>query len=685
MESAQQLFGTAVDLEASGDLRGAKALYDKAIETGDEEYAPAAAVRLGGVLAALGDLGGARSAYRDAVDSGHPLHARVAARRLGGPAMPPLAAAEPKLLEPVANPDLYRRNAFRLSGLPVDATARDLRRRGEHLRAAERLGAPVTVTSSPLPPVPAPEPAAVREALSIVRDPTRRIVEEVFWFWERQSEQAEDSGPALHDAAVLAHAQALDAGHDADPALWRRAYEYWNAVLDETECWQWIEQRVAQLDDRRLSQRTVDTIRAELPRALLAPQATLTVRAAEAGDERTARAHLESLRRSGFAADTVTEALAAATRHLTSRIRAACQHAEQVTAADPEDGSEAVDTMLEQVEPLLRALRLALGEGSAAFGAAADAVALSVNTCVIRYVNAGHDFGDAFEQLEEVLDIAVSRQVRAAIEPSFVAAGSNVLGEHCEDAAARAAALPEEGARIAESLLAVVRPTLTVLAERVDPLDAHYRECLDGVALCVVSCLGSYHGATGDDEATIAGLGSALGVAVGAEVRSAIEQAIEVVRGGHGTDCWFCRGKAHDGTTFEAALHGEVDHSALPRVTWKTATVPVPRCIGCFAEHNKKDWLDSGWVAAPIPLLGVPALVIGAGWLITSDTAVVLVVLFVLVFVFVLFAVYGALITARQRRAARRLSHLNASVSGFPPIQHLEALGWRIGARPPGL
>ncbi|WP_086820611.1 hypothetical protein [Allokutzneria sp. NRRL B-24872] len=685
MDSAQELFATAVDREAAGDLRGAKALYGKVIETDDEECAPAAAMRLARMLEGVGDLAGARSAYRAAADSGHPLHSGVAARRLAGAGAPRRAAAAPKLLEPVANPELYRRNAFRLSGLPVDATARDLRRRAEQLRAAERLGAPVTVTSSPLPPVEAPDPAAVREALTLVRDPTRRIVEELFWFWENQSPDAPDSGPALHDAAVLAHAQALDAGHDADPALWRRAYEHWAAVAEETECWQWLAERVVQLADRRLTEETVETMRAELPRAVLAPQADLAVRAAEAGAEDIARAHVEALRRSGFPVAVITDALAAATRHLSARVRTACQNAERATAADPEDGADAVDALLDQVEPLLRALRLVLGATTSAYGAAADALALSVNTCVIRFVNEGHDFEDAFEQLEEVLDIAVSEQARAAIEPSFVAAGSNVLGELCQDAADRATALPEQGAQIAGELIAEMRPTLLAMAARADPENPLYRECLDGVALCVVSCLGSFHGATGDDETTLDGLDGALDIAVGDEARVSITQAIEVVRGGLNPPCWFCQ--AHNGkdAAYEVAVHGEVDQSEFPKVTWKTAAVAVPRCVSCREAHQHRDWLEAGWVSSLITLFGAPLVAVGMVVLFNEGFEVPAVLFYLLVAIFLLFAVYGSLVNARQRRATARQAHLTAALSRFPPIQQLEGLGWRLGARPPGL
>lgn len=140
----------------------------------------------------------------------------------------------------VATPELYQRNAFRLSGLPVDASARQVRRRADEVEAAVRLDAELTVGDAWLPPA---EVAVddVRAALHRLRDPVRRIVDELFWLWPglggdtladaaliwADAVEADPPVPvtraiARHNRAVVGHPQRAG-GHDARPAPHRGA------------------------------------------------------------------------------------------------------------------------------------------------------------------------------------------------------------------------------------------------------------------------------------------------------------------------------------------------------------------------------------------------------------------------------------------------------------------------------
>lgn len=60
-----------VVLKDQGDLEGARAAYQQAIDTGDPKAAPAAMVNLGALLVKRGDLDGARAAFEQAIDTGH--------------------------------------------------------------------------------------------------------------------------------------------------------------------------------------------------------------------------------------------------------------------------------------------------------------------------------------------------------------------------------------------------------------------------------------------------------------------------------------------------------------------------------------------------------------------------------------------------------------------------------------
>src|SRR4051794_7197841 len=85
------------------------------------------------------------------------------------------------MLAAALSPTVYRRNAFRLSGLPVDATARQVRRLGDELRMLARLGAAPPVRARLLPVEPSPPPEEIEQALEVIRHPDRRLIEELFW------------------------------------------------------------------------------------------------------------------------------------------------------------------------------------------------------------------------------------------------------------------------------------------------------------------------------------------------------------------------------------------------------------------------------------------------------------------------------------------------------------------------
>ena len=65
-------------LAEQGDVQGAKAAYQQAIDSGHADEAPTAAVNLGVLLQEQGEWRGAKAAYQQAIDSGH---ADVGARR----------------------------------------------------------------------------------------------------------------------------------------------------------------------------------------------------------------------------------------------------------------------------------------------------------------------------------------------------------------------------------------------------------------------------------------------------------------------------------------------------------------------------------------------------------------------------------------------------------------------------
>ena len=82
-QAPKAAFNLGVLLAEQGDADGAKAAYQLAIDSGHADAAPMAAVNLGVLLARQGDADGAKAAYQQAIDSGHADAAPMAAVNLG--------------------------------------------------------------------------------------------------------------------------------------------------------------------------------------------------------------------------------------------------------------------------------------------------------------------------------------------------------------------------------------------------------------------------------------------------------------------------------------------------------------------------------------------------------------------------------------------------------------------------
>src|SRR5437868_3993076 len=107
------------------------------------------------------------------------------------------ASAECKPMLDIATKDLFRTNAFRITGMSVDATARDLAKHAEKLKVLAELGQdPQPNAAFPLRPPPTLED--IRDAIQKLKDPEKRLIEEFFWFWPQ------NFGESGADAAIQA-------------------------------------------------------------------------------------------------------------------------------------------------------------------------------------------------------------------------------------------------------------------------------------------------------------------------------------------------------------------------------------------------------------------------------------------------------------------------------------------------
>ena len=112
-----------------------------------------------------------------------------------------------------ATRDLFQKNAFRITGLPVDATTREVAKHAEKIKILAEVGKDAHAQTAAFPIKPSPSLDEIREALHKLKAPEQRLIDEFFWFWP------EAFGKSQSDPAI----QALAKGDS------KTAMEIWTA------------------------------------------------------------------------------------------------------------------------------------------------------------------------------------------------------------------------------------------------------------------------------------------------------------------------------------------------------------------------------------------------------------------------------------------------------------------------
>lgn len=376
------------------------------------------------------------------------------------------------LLLDAAGPEIFRANAFRVSGLPVDATARDISRQADmlrmiqkfgggmrHVKMMENLGGGIKESGWLLPLDPPAGDDAIRDSLQRLRDPERRFIDEFFWFWPqsaghreddealtmlgrgdvqaaagiwtRRAMQASDDNVSTHNLAVLSHAIALDMELSAQTGLlsdqqkkelesrWEQSFKRWKAVLEQDGFWNRVTVRIQRLDDPRLTPETARRMRKSLTLALLLINAQLAVHAAERRDAEEVKRQLRLMRGSGFGQSVYDKAVRRVSEPLRERIYNLCKTAEGEAEADPDSADQIARRLLDHARAMLLALDCLVTEGNPTRDGAHDEVALRVLGSLITFANHTGNWKVSLDILQEALPVASREAARAKIEENI--------------------------------------------------------------------------------------------------------------------------------------------------------------------------------------------------------------------------------------------------------------------------
>jgi hypothetical protein len=368
-----------------------------------------------------------------------------------------------------ARPDLYRRNAFRVLGLPIDAGSRELTRRRKRMERAALMGKELPPAEGAyLPLDSAPNEEELQAAVQVLADPMVRLFDELFWFgqpsgkstlvdqgleilrtqgavaaqnlWAKGKKSQVDH-QVRRAQAILHHVRALDlelkswkkdlskteledlVGH------WKNALRCWSLAIEDDGLWSDLKARVAEINDPRLKSGLVRRLRSSLPRALLTINARLVARAAAAGQTDDVQRHLLLMRGAPFPGALVDSVLEDALLSVRDRLTLLRKPIEDLKDYKQADGP--VLELLEKSKPLLEVMDSVLSMSSSMRTAAHDAVALTCLDAIIGFGNASENWRRCAEVLPRIAPICGTDSTRERLEHNKRIIETNVALDGC--------------------------------------------------------------------------------------------------------------------------------------------------------------------------------------------------------------------------------------------------------------
>jgi hypothetical protein len=234
----------------------------------------------------------------------------------GGPQNAP---GECRVLLEACTAEVFVNNIFKITGLAVDVTPREIAKQMAERKLQAELGqssaqpGPSLFGREKLPSI-----QSIRDAEQKLREPELRLVHELFWFWpidpggskvdpalralaagdtgtaEKLWKAAENSADrrvaATHNLAVRRHLTALnlerhwnsdkadDKARETLTTYWLSALKRWDLLMADHSFWEIVAQRARALDDPRLTTTFVTSIRDTLPSAIAGINAMLMLK-----------------------------------------------------------------------------------------------------------------------------------------------------------------------------------------------------------------------------------------------------------------------------------------------------------------------------------------------------------------------------------------------------------------------
>lgn len=365
---------------------------------------------------------------------------------------------------------VYLNNAFRIIGMPVDATTREIKRHISDLKSSLDMDDIESELKHAYAITPPPTLEKIREVEKRLQDPERRLIEELFWFWpEEWGMGRKDPGYAAladnndtlafqiwndaltgsnmelavrakHNMAVIYHLVALDSENNVGqveytPEQRAQIAEYWNLSLqwwfeliyNDKIFWDLIAERVRMIDDAKLTPEFVKKLKATIPVALIKINAHLALYYADQGNPKMVQEHLAYVRvsKARKGGDNVDKMLSLVLRPMESRINSAVDRMDKT----PEEGIRAASEVLKATNSYLTTIEAFVGKKNQSFSYLFDKVADACFTSVIAYGNQKKIWNPCLPVLTTIEQIAVSTEILEKVRHNIEIVKENITYE----------------------------------------------------------------------------------------------------------------------------------------------------------------------------------------------------------------------------------------------------------------
>ena len=364
-----------------------------------------------------------------------------------------------------AKPDLFEKNVFRITGLPVYASEKEIKKSAENQKIKEELGVKQQEDKRSFPLVTPARADQIQEAMTRIRDPQSRVVDEFFWFWPinedgsdaafksfmrgdsddafvhwTQGAAVSKSSISAHNLAVMFQLTAMDwtnyqLAEDVSPEraekikiYWDNAHSKWRELSQGDNYWSRFKSRVASMNEPMLTTGFVRRLIQTVQISLASIHAEYAIKFLNCKKRKIAAEHSAMLKSVCQTKEQQDYVISRTLNPNRNKIKQAIEHLQDKVKASPSEGDQIVIGSLTIIKEQKAYYSLLLGDDDAQSNELLDQACITLLRSLDFWVNHTKEAEKYLNILSDIEPLATGHEVLNRIESDKKWA-NNVISE----------------------------------------------------------------------------------------------------------------------------------------------------------------------------------------------------------------------------------------------------------------